>query len=93
MEKQARTVKTCFVLSYDPETLRLVSEKQFAEARDYWKKKLEQLEAERQLAFRTFQPGLYEEVWEKCCFALRMYDRFYVLADLKAKGLDTDRGW
>lgn len=92
-EKHPKIVKTSFVLSFNPERLQLINEGKFNEVRDYWFTELEQLEKERMLALNTGNRGLYEEIWEKFCHALRMYDRYYVLADMKAKGKWIKRGW
>lgn len=83
-----------FTLKGDSETLKFVCEMRFAEARDRWFRELEQLEKERMFARETFNRGVYEDTFDRWCHALRMYDRFYVLADLQQKGkLDIKRGW
>ena len=91
---EKRVYRKTFVLTVNPKLLKLINEGKYAEVRDYWHKQLEELEEDRQLCLKTGNKGLYEEVWEKWCHALRMYDRYYVLADMKAKGIDTKkRGW
>lgn len=92
-EEDDKIYKSTFTFSFNPELLKLVNEKKFAEIRDYWLKELEKLEEERQLALKTNNRGLYEETWDRFRHALRMYDRYYVLADLQQKGKWTKRGW
>lgn len=94
MTEKKQIYSKTFVFTFDPERLQLINEGKFAEVRDCWHKQLEELEEDRQLCLRTRNKGLYEEIWEKLCYTLRMYDRYYVLADMKAKGIDTKkRGW
>lgn len=84
-----------FAFTFPPDwMLKLINEKRFSEIRDYWLNELEKLEEERQLALKTCNWGLCDDITDRQDHALRMFDRYYVLADLHEKGkLDIRRGW
>ena len=86
--------RATLMLSFDPEVMQLVIERKFAELRDRYRKELETLEVERSLAIKTRSRTLEQDVFERFQKALRLYDRYYVLADLQAKGtLTKERAW
>ena len=91
MTAQNGIIKRSFEFSFNPELLKLITAHKYAEVRDYWHNELVELEKDRQIALKTFNKAVYPDIWDQWCHALRMYDRYYVLADLKEKG--EKRAW